>query len=139
MATIISCLAVPLLADAYKTTKEIAAESSAVKIRGQETILYLRRGIGGWHLQVGIIASPDDPPITYSDITMHAYDDRGAELLLRLMTPKAGIYIISGTNTRWGGTAFGDYLFNMDTKRRLTSVVFVRGGEKHTFVFPKEN
>ena len=123
--------------DAYKTTKEIVAETEGFKILGKETILYLRRGIGGWHLQVAILVSHDDPAITYAEVTMHAYDDRGNELPLRVMTPIAKIYMVSGTNTYWGGSAFGDYLFNMGKKRRLVSVQFIRGGEKHTFVFPR--
>ena len=137
---IFQCITAPLLAgDAYKTAKEIVAESDSFKILGQETRFYLRRGFGCWALEAAILASHDDPPIAYTEITLHAYDDRKTELPLRVAVPKGKIYLISGTNTLWGGTAFGDYLFNMGKNRQLASVQLIRGGEKHTFVFPKND
>ena len=125
--------------DAYATTREIVASAEPCQMQGRETTLYLRRAGKVWHLQVAILSRHSDPLINYADVVLHLTDDRGKEMPPRLMMPTAKSYIVSSTNALWGGTAFGDYLFDMGGKRRLATVEIIRGGEKHTFVFPKEN
>ena len=125
--------------DAYTTTKEIVASAESFQIQGRETTLYLRRAGKDWHLQVAILSKHSDPPINYADVVLHLIDDHGKDLPLRLAMSKAASYVVSSTNTLWGGTAFGDYLFTMDKRRRLASVEVVRGEDKHTFVFPKKD